>query len=154
VVRLLGQQWLVWLLIPALAAGPAATWWVRGRGREPSLGYLALVWLLLLVIGWTDATVEETQAAGLLLTGSSLGLWGWFCKLRKLPSTPLPLTDQLSVCVFLATGPPAFAAAMAGPDARGGCRGYASTASRASWSPCRWASSPSCWRFSRWRRSG
>jgi hypothetical protein len=38
-------------------------------------------------------------------------------KLRKLPSTPLPLADQLSVCIFLVTAPPAFAAAMAGPDA-------------------------------------
>jgi hypothetical protein len=115
-VKILGQQWLARLLIPAVAVGPAAAWWVRGRGREPTLGYFALVWLLLMVVGWTDATVVESQVAGLLLTGSYWGLWGWFCKLRKLPSTPLPLADQLSVCIFLVTGPPGIAA-MAGPEA-------------------------------------
>jgi hypothetical protein len=89
-VRLLSQQWLAWLLIPALAVGPAATWWVRGRGREPSLGYFALVWLPLLVIGWTDATVEVTQTAGLLFTGSYWGLWWWFSSCASCPQPPCP----------------------------------------------------------------
>jgi hypothetical protein len=116
-VDFLGQQWLAWILRPAWAVGPVATWLVRGRGREPMLGFYALVWLWLLVIGWTQPSAITVQGFGLLLIGTYWGLWSWFCKLRKLPSTLLALADKLSVCIFVVTGPPGLAASIAGPDA-------------------------------------
>ena len=115
-VQVLGQHLLAWLLVPALAVGPAATWWVRGRGREPTLGFFALFWPLLLVIGWTQATVEVVQGSGLLLTGV---YWGWraWLKLRKLPSAPLGAADKLTISIFLVTGLPGLGASLGGPDA-------------------------------------
>jgi RsiW-degrading membrane proteinase PrsW (M82 family) len=81
------------------------------------LGFYALVWLWLIVIGWTRPSALAVQGSGLLLMGSYWGLWSWFCELRKLPSTPLALADRLSVCIFVVTGPPGLAASLAGPDA-------------------------------------
>jgi hypothetical protein len=64
-VRILDQGYLRWLLTPAVALAPVVTWWIRGRGREPIAGFLAIYWLLIMIqviIERTGITVSDIIA--------------------------------------------------------------------------------------------
>jgi hypothetical protein len=120
-VRFLGQDWLGWPLIALLAIAPIATWWTRGRGREPAVGFFALVWLMTAI----DYTVETNgitvsditiELVGLLLFIAYWSTWAWFYKLRKLPSARIGAADKLGISIFFITGAPTFAVAIDGPD--------------------------------------
>jgi hypothetical protein len=121
-VRILGQDWLWWFLAAVWAVAPVVSWWVRGRGREPAVGFFAIVWLL----GAIEAAVEingvtvadiVTELWVLLLFVAYWPSWAWLYKLRKLPSVRIGEADKLGISIFLVTGAPGFAASIAGPDA-------------------------------------
>jgi hypothetical protein len=121
-VRILDQSWLRWLLTPSWALAPVLTWWMRGRGREPFTGFLAIFWLLItvqVVIERTGITVSDqiTELWTVLLFFVYWPTWAWFYKLRKLPSSRIGAADKLSISIFLIAGSPSFAAALGGPDA-------------------------------------
>jgi hypothetical protein len=121
-LRLLGQRWLGWFLFAAWAVAPVVTWWLRGRGRAPDVGFYALAWLLILVTGWIEAIGvavpdEVVRSAALLLIVVYWPSWAWFYKLRKLPSARIELADRFSISIFLATGPVGFATSIGGPEA-------------------------------------
>lgn len=107
----LDQDWLRWLLVAVWAIAPVATWWVRGRGREPFMGFLTLFWLLVTIFG----TLEEFKDLKIRneITGLSVQLlviiywssWLWLYKLRQLPSAKIEEADKLSILIFLLTAP-------------------------------------------------
>lgn len=121
-VRILDQGWLRWLLTPAVALAPVITWWIRGRGREPAAGFLAIYWLLIMIqviIERIGITVSDTitEFWAVLFTLIYWPAWAWLYKLRRLPSSKIGAADKFSISIFLITGSPSFAVALGGPDA-------------------------------------
>lgn len=121
-VRFFGLDWLRWFLVAIWAIAPVVTWWVRGRGREPAVGFLALFWLMVGIqyaVKANGVTVADsvTELWVVLLFVTYWPLWAWFYKLRKLPSARIGAADRLGILLFLITGAPSFAASTGGPDA-------------------------------------
>jgi hypothetical protein len=121
-IPILNQDWLRWFLVAVEAIAPVVTWWVRGRGREPAVGFFALFWLLATIGGAMEVkgiTIPDyiLELSVLLLVVIYWPSWAWFYKLRKLPSARIGEADKLSISIFLLTGTPGIAASVGGPDA-------------------------------------
>jgi hypothetical protein len=117
-----GPYPLKWVLVVVWTIAPVVTWWIRGRGREASVGLVALCWFLpaaratLEMVGIT-VTDQVITLCLVLLPVIYFPLWAWFYKLRKVPSSPIRAGDRLSISIFCITSIPVFAESIGGPEA-------------------------------------